>query len=483
MKLLHLLGGLFFATALHAAPKNILILLADDYGWADLGANNPQTFYETPNLDRLAAQGVRFTSGYAANPVCSPTRYSIMTGKYPTRAGLTNWLPGVRTERFQEAPLTLQMAREERTLPELLKPAGYRTAFVGKWHLGEEEIYWPEAQGFDVNVGGWSKGQPGSYFSPYKNPRLSDGPPGEHITMRLADETCALIAKFKSEGKPFLIHHCFYDVHTPLQAPKALVEKYRAKAERLGLKESFAEEPQYYLSAKVPRRVRSVQSHATYAAMVESMDTAAGRILSKLDELGLAGDTLVIFTSDNGGLSTSEGAPTSNLPLRGGKGWLYEGGIRTAFLARLPGAALRPGTTSDTPVMSTDIFASALDYAGVKAPAGATVDGRSFVPLLRGGAAPERDALFWHYPHYGNQGGFPGGAVRMGDWKLVENYEDGNAWLFHLPADIGEKRDLAATQPERTKAMRARLHAWYRETGAKFLRAKEDGPAPWSPGS
>ena len=463
-----------------AAPRNILILLADDYGYMDLGANNPKTFYETPNLDRLAAQGVRFTDGYAANPVCSPTRYSIQTGKYPTRVGLTNWLPGVRVERFENPPLTRQMPLEETTLAEVLKPAGYRTAFVGKWHLGEEEKFWPEAQGFDINIAGWSKGSPASYFAPYKNPRLEDGPVGEHLTMRLADETCALLAKFKAEGKPFLIHHCFYDVHTPLQAPKELVEKYRAKAERLGVQDKFDEERQYYVSVKGPRQVRAVQSHAVYAAMVESLDTAVGKILRQLDELGLAADTLVVFTSDNGGLATSEGLPTCNYPLRGGKGWVYEGGIREPFLVRMPGAA-KPGSTSAVPVMSIDIFPTALEFAGVKLPAGLAVDGRSLAPLLRGGAAPDRDALFWHYPHYGNQGGFPGGAVRMGDWKLVENYENGDVFLYNLRDDVGEKRDLASVQTERVTTMRARLHAWYRETGAKLLRAKEGGPEPWHP--
>ncbi|MBI5768711.1 MAG: sulfatase [Verrucomicrobia bacterium] len=479
MKLPILLFSL--AVALSAAPRNILIMLADDYGYMDLGANNPKTFYETPNLDRLAAQGVRFTDGYAANPVCSPTRYSIQTGKYPTRAGLTNWLAGMRKERFDNAPLTLQMPLEETTLAEVLKPAGYRTAFVGKWHLGEEAKYWPEAQGFEINVGGFSKGSPPSYFSPYKNPRLTDGPPGEHLTMRLADETCALIAKFKTEGKPFLIQHCFYDVHTPLQAPKDLIEKYRAKAARLGLKDAFDEEKQYFISVKGARQVRAVQSHAVYAAMVESMDTAVGKIFKQLDDLGLANDTLVIFTSDNGGLSTSEGHPTCNYPLRGGKGWVYEGGIREPFLVRLPGAAKR-GAAEPTPVMSIDIFPTALEFAGVPLPAGLTVDGRSLVPLLRRGVAPARDALFWHYPHYGNQGGFPGGAVRLGDWKLVENYEDGSVALYNLRDDLGEKQDLAAAQPERVRAMRSRLHAWYRETGAKFLRAKDGGPAPWQPG-
>ncbi len=423
---------------------------------------------------------MRFTDGYAANPVCSPTRYSVQTGRYPTRAGLTNWLPGVRAERFQEAPLALQMELAETTLAEALKPAGYRTAFVGKWHLGEEAKYWPEAQGYDVNLAGWSMGRPTSYFSPYKNPRLEDGPAGEHLTERLATETLRLLEKFKSDGRPFFIQHSFYDVHTPLQARPALIEKYRAKATRLGLKDKFIEEPQYYVSAKGPRQVRNIQSHAIYAAMVEEMDTAAGRILRKLDELGLAENTLVIFTSDNGGLSTAEGAPTSNLPLRGGKGWLYEGGIREPWLIRLPGAA-RNGQASATPIMSIDIFPTALAAAGVPVPAGLKIDGVNLVPHLRGEPAPERAALYWHYPHYGNQGGFPGGAIRMGEWKLVENYETGSVALYNLSDDLGEHHDLSAAEPARVATRRARLHEWYRETGAKFLRAKPGGPALWSP--
>jgi arylsulfatase A-like enzyme len=212
--------------------------------------------------------------------------------------------------------------------------------------------------------------------------------------------------------------------------------------------------------------------------MVESMDTAFGRIVRKLDELGLAEDTLVIFTSDNGGLSTSEGTPTANLPFRAGKGWVYEGGIRVPFLVRMPGVA-KPGSTNDTPIISPDIFATAVEFTGTRPPAGATIDGRSLVSLLRGGAAPARDALYWHYPHYGNQGGFPGGAIRMGDWKLIENYEDGSVMLYNLRADVGEKKDLAAAEPARVKTMRAKLHAWYRETGAKFLSAKPGGPEPW----
>lgn len=469
------------ARAAAGRPRNVVVVLADDYGAMDVGAANPKTFYETPNLDRFAAQGVRFTSAYAANPVCSPTRYSIQTGKFPTRAGLTNFLPGVRTERFQEAELTRRMALEETTLAEVLKGSGYRTAFVGKWHLGDTEEFWPEHQGYDINIAGCNRGSPASYFSPYNNPRLKDGPPGEHLTARTADEAVAILEKFKAEGKPFLLSLCFYDVHTPLRAPEPLIQKYREKAQRLGVQDAFIEERQHFISVKDPRRVRSVQNHPVYAAMVESMDTAFGRVVRKLDELGLGEDTLVIFTSDNGGLSTSEGSPTSNLPFRAGKGWLYEGGIRVPMIARMPGATLRAGTTNDTPVMSLDIFATAMDFAGARLPSNRKIDGRSLVPLLRGGAAPQRDALFWHFPHYGNQGGFPGGAVRMGDWKLIENFEDGSVQLYNLRDDVGERNDLATAQPDRVKAMRTRLHAWYAETGAKFLRAKEGGAEPWRP--
>lgn len=277
--------------------------------------------------------------------------------------------------------------------------------------------------------------------------------------------------------------HCFYNVHTPLRAPAELIEKYRKKAERLGIVDAFHEEKQHFISVKGPRRVRSVQAHAVYAAMVESMDTAFGRVLAKLDELGLGQDTLVVFTADNGGLSTSEGAPTSNLPLRTGKGWVYEGGIRVPWIVRMPG--VKGGATSDVPVMTPDIFATAVEFAGAegKLPGGLkTVDGKSLLPVLKGGAAPAREALYWHFPHYGNQGGFPGGAIRMGDWKLVENYEDGSVELYNLKRDEGEKTDLAAKETERVNAMRAKLHAWYREVGAKFLRAKEGGAQPWAPG-
>jgi arylsulfatase A-like enzyme len=472
------LAPLAFSTTVAPPRPNVIVFFADDLGARDLGIEG-STFYETPHLDRFAAEGVRFTQGYAANPVCSPTRYALATGRYPTRSGLTNWLTGLRAEKFEPAPLTREMALSDTTLAEVLRDAGYHTAHVGKWHLGETEEFWPEAQGYAVNIAGNKQGHPPSYFSPYRVNRLTDGPPGEFLTDRLARETIAQIETAQREGRPFFISHNFYQVHTPLRAPEALVKKYEAKAARLGLTSTFTEEPQYHLNAKGPRRVRATQAHATYAAMVESMDTAFGAIVSRLAELGLAENTLIIFTSDNGGLSTSEGAPTSNLPFRGGKGWVYEGGIRVPFLARWP-AALPSGRTLDEPVITMDIFPTVLSAAGLSAPANLTLDGRNFLSAARGTPATPRD-LFWHYPHYGNQGGFPGGAIRAGEWKLVENYEDGSCALYHLARDPGELHDLAAAEPARVAELRARLHAWYRAVDAKFLAAKPGGPAAWQP--
>jgi len=477
------------APARKAKPLNVVFVLVDDLGFMDVGANNPKTFYETPNIDRLAATGMRFSNGYAANPVCSPTRYSIMTGKYPSRVDATNFFSGRRAGRFLPAPLNDRMALEEVTLAEALKAHGYATFFAGKWHLGPTEEYWPKNQGFDVNRGGHRGGGPyggKKYFSPYGNPSLEDGPPGEHLPDRLSTETVRFIEAHKD--KPFLAYLAFYSVHTPLMAPKALVEKYKAKAQRLGLTDrpQFGDEEQVWQAARGgkkapgPRKVRTLQAHAVYAAMVESMDRAVGKVLKKLDALGLADRTAVVLMSDNGGLSTSEGSPTSNLPLRAGKGWLYEGGIREPFLIRWPGVT-RGGSVCDVPVISTDFYPTILEMTGLPPRPKQHLDGVSLAGLLRGGKSLGREALYWHYPHYSNQGGFPGAAIRMGDWKLIERFEDGRVHLYNLRADIGERKDLAATQPDRVAQMRARLHAWYKQVDAKLLQAKPGGPKPWRP--
>ncbi len=482
LRILLIAIALVLASDTNARSLNILFILVDDLGYMDIGSNNPDTFYETPNIDRLAREGVRFTNGYAANPVCSPTRYSIMTGKYPSRVDATNFFSGKRGGRFASAPLNDKMPLEEITLAEALKTVGYKTFFAGKWHLGPTEEYWPEKQGFDINQGGWKHGGPwfgGKYFSPYGNPRLADGPKGEHLPARLATETIKFIEE--NRNGPFLAYLSFYSVHTPLMAPKELVEKYKKKAERLGLvgKTEFAEEEQVTPNSKQKRQVRILQKHAVYAGMMESMDRNVGRVLDKLKELGIDDNTVVCFMSDNGGLSTSEGSPTSNLPFRGGKGWIYEGGIREPYLIKWPGVT-KPGAVNDWPVCSIDFYPTLLEIADVKA--GHAIDGLSLVPLLRGGQAMKRDALFWHYPHYSNQGGFPGGAIRTGDWKLVERYEDGRVHLYNLKTDPGERNDVAAGRGKQVAEMRAKLHAWYTRVEAKFLQPKTaGGEMPWRP--
>ncbi len=477
-----LLGIVCIGASAKAERPNFLFILVDDLGYMDVGAYNPDCFYDTPHIDRLAAEGMLFSEGYVANPVCSPTRYSIMTGRYPTRVDATNWFTGTRAGRFRPAPLTNRMPLDEVTVAQALREHGYATFYAGKWHLGPTDEYWPENRGFDFNLGGFSAGGPygpGRYFTPYGNPRLEDGPEGEHLPDRLATETVEFMRAHRD--RPFFACLSFYSVHTPLIGRPDLVEKYEEKVRRLGLQdvEAFDDEEQVW-PVKQPRRVRVVQSHAVYAAMVEAMDLAVGKVLQSLKELGLDDNTIVFFTSDNGGLSTSEGSPTSNLPLRGGKGWLYEGGIREPYLIKWPGVT-QPGSTSGVPVTSTDYYPTILDIAGVPPRPEQHQDGVSLVPILKGTGDLERDAIFWHYPHYSNQGGFPGGAIRMGDWKLIERYEDGRVHLHNLAEDIGERHDLAERNPEKVQAMRQRLHQWYTEVDAKFLEAQPDGPQPWRP--
>ncbi len=470
------------ASFVGAAEKmNVVFFLIDDLGYMDIGANNPKTFYETPNIDSIAARGMRFTDGYAANPVCSPTRYSIMTGKYPSRVDATNFFSGRRGGKFLPAPLHSDMPLHEITIAEALKEQGYATFFAGKWHLGPTEEFWPENQGFDVNKGGHNKGGPwngGKYFSPYGNPRLEDGPKGEHLPIRLANETNAFIEANKD--KPFFAYLAPYSVHTPLLGRKDLVEKYQEKAIAIA-GEQFGDEEQAV--GNKARKVRILQKHAVYAAMMESMDTCVGMVLAKLKELGLEKNTIVLFTSDNGGLSTSEGSPTSNLPLRGGKGWVYEGGIREPFLISVPGVT-KAGSISSVPVISTDFYPTILELVGAPPKPKQHLDGKSLVSLLNGGEKLKREALYWHYPHYSNQGGIPGGAIRMGDWKLFERYEDGRVHLYNLKEDVGEKKDVAADHADRVRTMRAKLHRWYKEVDAKFLRPNPKRPdTPWRPGA
>ncbi|NIA15535.1 MAG: sulfatase-like hydrolase/transferase [Nitrospiraceae bacterium] len=457
------LGSVSFAQA--ARRPNFVFFLVDDLGWTDLGCFG-SSFYETPNVDRLAAQGVKFTNAYAACPVCSPTRASIMAGKYPARMNTTDYFGAPQPYRMgkhwtRDKPLLPaayeeQLPHEEVTIAEALKESGYATFFAGKWHLGGEG-FWPESQGFDVNKGGWTRGGPyggKKYFSPYGNPRLEDGPEGEHLPDRLATEAAKFIASHKD--RPFLTYVSFYSVHTPLIARKDLQRKYREKGR--GIENEWREIGD--------RRWRAVQNHAVYGGMVEAMDQAVGKVLAALETEGVAGNTIVIFMSDNGGLSTSEGHPTTNLPLRAGKGWMYEGGIREPMIVKWPGVS-EAGTTCETPVISTDFYPTMLDMAGLPPRPEQHVDGVSFAPLFKGGALAER-ALFWHYPHYGNQGGSPSAAVRLGDWKLIEFFEDKHVELYNLADDIGEERDLAEGMPGKIKALASMLHAWQKDVDARF---------------
>ena len=427
-------------------PPNVVVFLVDDLGYMDIGANNPDCFYDTPNIDGFAKSAMRFTDGYAANPVCSPTRYSLMTGKYPTRVAATNFFSGKRAGKFRPAELNNNMPLDEITLPRALKEKGYATFFAGKWHLGEDEGHYPQNFGFDINMGGYQRGGPYSgkrYFSPFKNPQLKpDSPPGDHLPDRLARETASFIKTNAEQGKPFFAYLSFYSVHTPLEGRPDLVKKYKAKAETIS-GEEFANEEQIF--GKKPRKVRVLQKHATYAAMVEAMDEAVGKVLKQINDSGLADNTIVIFTSDNGGLSTSEGSPTSNLPLRGGKGWIYEGGIREPWIVRYPGIT-KAGSVSKEPISSIDLFPTIADAANV--PIKHQIDGVDLLPALEGKSL-DRDALYWHYPHYSNQGGIPGGAIRVGDYKLVERYEDGRVHLYNLTDDIGELTDLAESKPRK----------------------------------
>ena len=428
-------------------PKlNFVVILMDDLGWADLSCYGSK-FYETPNLDRLAATGIKFTNGYAACPVCSPSRASIMTGKFAARVGVTNYLPGKHQLPYSkllppESKPFLDL--KETTVAEVLKAAGYSTAHVGKWHLGPTPEYWPEKQGFDVNIGGSNSGMPKSFFYPqWKGNPPVDGRDGEYLTDRLTDDAIGFIRANKS--RPFFLYLAHYAVHVPIEAKEEMVKKYRAK-----LKPGQA------------------QDDPVYAAMIESMDESVGRIMRTLEELRLSENTVVIFTSDNGGLSAPEWKlkpVTSNAPLREGKGHIYEGGIREPFIVKWPGVKPR---IDDTPVCSVDILPTLADAAGAPQTMYNNIDGLSLISLIRDRKPLAERPLFWHYPHYSNQLGRPAGAVRQGDFKLVELYENNRLELYNLTKDIGEKNNLADKMPDKTKQLHSKLKDWRASVGAQM---------------
>lgn len=440
------------------APMNVLLIVADDLGWSDLGCYGAD-LHETPNLDRLAAQGVRFTDAHAAAPICSPTRASIMTGKHPARLKMTIWHEGALRPPAANTKLIPAVSRpnlplEEVTLGEIFSARGYLTAAIGKWHLGDAGHY-PEAQGFDINIGGTHWGAPETYFFPYRGnthfggefryvPRMDGGKPGEYLTDRLTDEAIRVIDRAGSQ--PFFVYLAHHAPHTPIEAKKELVEYYRKKL-KPGMR----------------------HQNPVMAAMIHSLDESVGRIMKHLDERNLAGRTAVFFISDNGGyIGRYENMQvTNNAPLRSGKGSLYEGGIRVPFLARVPGMA--KGKECAFPVVSTDLFATVQEVAGAP---GKGNDGLSLVPLLRDpGAKLPRTELFFHYPHYYATTS-PVSAIRSGYWKLLKYYEDGHTELYQLDADMVEAKDQSKAQPELSRKLEQQLDAWLKEVDANLPKQR-----------
>jgi len=429
----------FLAASLFAAPSpkwNFVIMLIDDYGWRDSGCYG-STYYETPNLDALAREGVRFTNAYAACPVCSPTRASILTGQYPARLKLTDWIPGrkqwpaarVLTPSFEQV-----LPLKENTLAELLAPAGYVSASIGKWHLGGAGNL-PMDQGFGLNYGGTDKGSPPSYFPPYRIPGVEAVSNDEYLDENLTNRAIRFLDE--SRGKPFFLYLPHYSVHLPFGGKPALIDKYRRKA--------------------------NPQGDARYAAMIETMDSSIGRLRAALKERQLEDHTVFIFLADNGGLRYEGKSPqpvTSNAPLRAGKGHLYEGGIRVPFVVHWPGVT-KPGHVSDQPISTVDILPTIARAAELPTPS----DGVDLAPALRGGKL-KREALYWHYPHYSNQGGAPGAAIRQGDFKLIHFYEDDRVELYNLRDDLGETRNLAQRLPAKARQLRQKLDRWRADVAA-----------------
>lgn len=505
--------GTRFAIADERLP-NVVFFLVDDLGWSDLGCYG-SNFYETPNIDRFAERGVRFTQAYAACHVCSPTRASIMTGKYPARLQLTDWLPGRKEFPFQKlknAEIVQHLPLDEVTIAETLKQHGYRTAHIGKWHLGEDP-HGPLQQGFDVQVPRWNKGWPkAGYHAPFKYDDLEgddiEGDEDQYLTDRLTDEAEKFIEA--NQDQPFFLYLSHFAVHDPIQGRKDLVAKYKAKLQqRLSAgAQAFvlegdpdAETPlsKEHLNARMKKpewsgykvlpertvKVKQKQDNVEFAAMVESVDESLGDVLAKLKSLNLDNRTIVILFSDNGGMSAANfGNPkrriardqldkafsTSNLPLRGAKGWLYEGGIREPLIIHWPGNALQ-GTVCDTPVISTDFYPTILEMAGLPLQPDQHVDGVSLAGLVSGAEPVDRDAIYWHFPHYSNHGmQSPGGAIRSGKYKLLEYFENGSVQLFDLENDIAEQYDLAASEPERAQKLKDKLHRWRTSVNAQMMK-------------
>lgn len=472
-------SGLFLSLALLACsspepelPTNVVLIIIDDLGWTDTGVYG-SSFYETPNIDALAASGARFTQFYTASPVCSPTRASLMTGRHPARLDLTNWIGGEQNGPLIQADYVRQLPHAEVTIGEAFRDHGFATGYIGKWHLGGEGFL-PDTQGFDFTFAVNEAGQPGSYFPPYENPDwpitdvpdLAGDPQDSYLTDRLTDVALQFIET--NRDRPFFLVLSHYAVHTPLQAPFEAVQRYELKAGNLGPDDDENYESEGESSTKLR------QDHPTYAAMVESTDVSVGRILSMLSHLELDQRTVVVFVSDNGGLSTLArrgfNQATANVPLRAGKGWLYDGGIRVPLIIRWPGR-IKAGTMVDRPAMSMDLFPTLLEAAGLPTRPDQHLDGTSLTGAMTAGTGT-RDALFWHFPHYHGSGNRPGGAVRVGDLKLVEWFENGSVELYDLSGDISERRDLSVERPADTARLLGALRAWRQEVGANMPTAR-----------
>jgi len=459
---------IFLASSARSAPPHIVLIVADDLGWTDLACFGSR-YYRTPNLDRLARSGMRFTATYTCGPNCAPTRACLMSGQYSPRHGIYTVGSGARGQAAARklVPAANKTILDTKivTLAETLGTAGYATAHFGKWHLGPPPTAGPRQQGFDINFGGNRTGSPrGGYFSPYRNPQLEDGPKDEHLTDRLSAEAADVIRRHvrKTPDKPLFIYLPFYAVHTPIQAKPKLAAEYARRPTAAG------------------------HDNPKYAAMVETMDSGVGRVLAALDEMKITDQTLVIFTSDNGGLGGYSSADkelpngiTDNAPLKGGKGMLYEGGIRVPMIVRWPGHT-RAASTTTTPLITVDFLPTLAEISGAALPPGQIRDGISFVKLLNGKNLPERP-LFWHFPGYlqayGRRGAWrttPASAVRLGDWKLIEFFEDGRLELYHTGRDIGETKNLAGSEPAVTRRLHALLTDWRTRVKAQMPTGKDD---------
>ncbi len=508
-----LLYFLFFSNCTNNSIQmkipNVIFFLVDDLGWSDVGCNGSK-FYETPNIDKLANEGVRFTNAYSACHVCSPTRASILTGKYPASLNLTDWLPGRRNLPFQKlknVEINQHIPYDISTLPKTLKNNGYKTAIIGKWHLGEDDDTTLK-QGFDSHLPDWNKGWPKEgYYFPYGMKGLEVGEEGEYLTDRLTNEAIKYIEHNKEN--PFFLYLSHFAVHDPIEGRKDLIKKYSNKLKYIDPpkgkpfileinpdnKESITRieldsllEDNKYKGYKIfsneSVKIKQHQDNADFAGMVESMDESLGRIMKKLKELDLDQNTVVIFYSDNGGMSAAnfyfpdreiskkgidKAFSTSNLPLRGGKGWMYEGGIRVPLIIKWPGKGLQ-GAVSNFPVTSPDFFPTILEMLGLETENNNQKEGISMVPLLKGKQKLEREAIYWHFPHYSNHGNqSPGGAIRSGDYKLLEYFENNTVQLFNLTEDPGEQNDLSTKEPERVNTLRLLLTNWRKNVNAKMM--------------